>query len=309
MKNILLIFAVIIFIPFFVVVFWKENFIKYDDIKLKYLSSGIVRVKREDNTIDNVFLEDYVVGVVAGEMPVLFEFEALKAQSVASRTYVLNKLNKNNEREYDVLDTVSNQVYLDNEQLKIKWGDDYNKYIDRIRTAVNETSMEYLEYNGEIIDALFFSTSNGFTEDAKVVFSSDVPYLKSVDSIWDEDVATTFYTSTNISLQEFYDKLGLEFSKKLKVDVLKRSSSNRIVSLKINDKEFNGSDVYNKLKLRSCDFEFIQIGSNVEIKTKGYGHGVGMSQYGAHGMAKVGYSYREILAHYYTDTKLKKLKS
>lgn len=307
MKNILVITAVIIGIPFFVVYFWEEKEIKFDEIELEYLSEQVVRVKREDNTIDNVFLEEYVVGAVAGEMPVLFEVEALKAQSVASRTYVLKKIKDNKDNDYDVLDTVSNQVYLDGVQLKAKWGDKYEEYVSRVRSAVNETSMEYISYNGEIIDALFFSTSNGYTEDAKVVFSNDIPYLKSVDSVWDEEVASAFATSTTISLQEFYDKLGMKYSKDLKVEVLERSSSNRIVRLKINDKEFNGRDIYNKLKLRSCDFEFIQIGSNVEIKTKGYGHGVGMSQYGAHGMAKKGYNYKEILVHYYTNTDLKKL--
>lgn len=307
MKRLIVMTAVIVSIPFFVVTFWKEEIQKFEEVELKYLSNQLVRVKRSSGNIESIPLEEYVVGVVSGEMPVSFEIEALKAQSVASRSYVLKKLENNKEQEYDVVDTVSNQVYLDENQLKEKWGDKYLEYISKVREAVNATSMEFLEYEGEVIEAMFFSTSNGYTEDSGVVFQKSLPYLKSVESEWDEEVAKAFYTSTSMSLQEFYERLGLEYDKKLEVKVLERSASNRIVKLLINEKEFKGRDVYNKLGLRSCDFEFVLVGSNVEIKTKGYGHGVGMSQYGAHGMAKNGYSYQEILAHYYVGTTLKKL--
>ena len=307
MKKILLYIVVLISIPFLVVIFLKLDTKEIKEVKLNYLSNLIVRVKREeDDKIDKVFLEEYVVGVVAGEMPASFEEEALKAQSVASRTYVLKKVLDNSETEYDVVDTVSNQVYLDEEQLKKKWQDKYTLYINKVREAVNATSMEYLDYDGEVIDAMFFSTSNGYTEDSGVVFSKSLPYLKSVKSSWDEDVASAFSYSTSISLQEFYEKLGLKYNEILKVEVLERSDSNRIVKLKINGIEMLGRDIYNKLGLRSCDFVFTQVGNNVNIETKGYGHGVGMSQYGAQGMAKKGYNYKEILSHYYMDTSLKK---
>lgn len=308
MKRIFLYIVVLISIPFLVVNFIKIDELELKEVELKYLSNLLVRVKREDNTVENVFLEEYVVGVVAGEMPASFEEEALKAQSVASRTYVLKKILNNKGNEYDVVDTVSNQVYLDEEQLKEKWGDKYTMYINKIRSAVNDTSMEYLEYEGEVIDALFFSTSNGYTEDSGVVFSSSLPYLKSVESIWDVEVASAFNSSSSMSLQEFYERLDMEYSDRLEVEVLERSSSNRIVKLKINGVEFLGKDIYNKLGLRSCDFVLTQVDNNVSITTKGYGHGVGMSQYGAHGMAKEGYSYKEILSHYYVGTDLVKFK-
>lgn len=307
MKRLIIMTAVIVSIPFLVVSFWKETKEEFVEVELKYLSNQLVRIKRSSGDVESIPLEEYVVGVVASEMPASFEIEALKAQSVASRTYVLKKIKDSKEQEYDVVDTVSNQVYLDDGQLREKWGDNYSKYISRVREAVNGTSMEYLEYDGEVIDAMFFSTSNGYTEDSGVVFQTSLPYLKSVESVWDEEVAKAFYTSTDMSLQEFYERLGLEYSGELEVEVLERSTSNRIVSLKINGIEFKGRDVYNKLGLRSCDFEFVLVGNNVEIKTKGYGHGVGMSQYGAHGMAKEGYSYKEILKHYYVGTELKKL--
>lgn len=304
MKRLIIVTAVIISIPFFVVEYFKVPEKKLKEIELKYLSNIMVRVKRSSGNVENVPLEEYVVGVVAGEMPVSFEMEALKAQSVASRTYVMRRLGENDD--YDVVDTVSNQVYLDDDQLKEKWKDNYVSYINKVRQAVNETSMECLEYDGELIDAMFFSTSNGYTEDSGEFFSKSLPYLKSVDSSYDKEVSSVFQDSKSISLQELYERLGLSYQSSLKVTDIARTNSHRIKSLKINGKEFSGKDVYYKLGLRSSDFEMEQVGSNVIIQTKGYGHGVGMSQYGALGMAKKGYSYQEILMHYYTGTTLVK---
>ena len=308
MKRLFLYAVITVGIPFFVVFLWKDKpEFQLKEITLNYLSNIIVRVKRNaTGEIQQIPLEEYVVGVVSGEMPVNFEFEALKAQSVASRSYVLRRLEINKDSDYDVVDTVSNQVYLDDNDLKKRWGEHYIEYINKIRNAVNDTSMEYLEYDGEIIDAMFFSTSNGYTEDSGVVFSNSLPYLKSVTSSFDEEVSPAFKMTTTISLQEFYEKLGLPYKKSLEVVILEVSSSKRVVQLKINDVLFKGRDVYNRLGLRSCDFTIEQLGSNVVIHTKGYGHGVGMSQYGAEGMAKKGYSYQDILSHYYTDTVLKK---
>ena len=310
MKKMLLITVVLIIIPFFVVKISNKDLKKYteSEIKLDFVSNRIVRVKRVNkNRIDNVRLEEYVVGAVGGEMPVSFSLEALKAQAVASRSYVLKKQENNKDGTYDVVDTTSNQVYLDDDDLKEKWKDSYVSYINKVREAVNETSMEYLEYNGEIANTMFFSTSNGYTEDSQVVFSEDIPYLKSVDSKWDESISSSFNYEVEMSLDDFYKKLDLNYDKNLSIILLDRSSSGRIISLKINGKLFTGREVYNKLKIRSTDFAIIQEGEKVKIKTKGFGHGVGMSQYGAFGMAKNGYKYNEILAHYYKGTNLKKL--
>lgn len=310
MKKLLLITVVLISIPFLIVIFWRNsgNNIKEEGIKLDYVSDVFIRVKRVNkDRVDVVRLEEYVVGVVAGEMPVSFEIEALKAQAVASRSYALKKIKDNVNASYDVVDSTSNQVYLDNDDMKNKWQSDYTNYIKKINQAIDETSMEYLEYNGEIANTMFFSTSNGKTEDSSVVFSEDIPYLKSVDSIWDSSVSSSFNYEKSFSLLDFYKKLGLDYSSELVVKNIKRSSSGRIVSLTINNHDFMGRDIYNKLKIRSTDFSISLSGTNVIVKTRGYGHGVGMSQYGALGMAKSGYNYREILAHYYVGTKLKKI--
>ena len=308
MKKIILFTIILIFIPFFIVNILGIN--EIEEIELKYINNINVRVKRlSTNEIQIVPLEEYVVGVLAGEMPVYFELEALKAQAVASRSYVLKRLEYNKDSEYDVVDSVLNQVYLDDNYLKEAWGKDYVVNINKLRTAVNQTIDEYLEYDGEIIDALFFSTSNGYTEDASVVFNLELPYLKSVESKWDAQTSSVFNSQKTMSLQEFYEKLGLEYKKELSFNVLERSDTNRIIKLEINGNMLNATDVYNKLGLRSTDFNLTQVGTNVLIDTKGYGHGVGMSQYGALGMAKEGYNYMQILEYYYTDAEIKKIQN
>lgn len=306
MKKVIIFTILLIFIPFFIVTLFGMGDIT--EIQLKYVSNKTVRVKRlSTDKVEEVPLEEYIVGVLAGEMPIDFELEALKAQAVASRSYVLKRMEYNKDNEYDVVDSVLNQVYLDDDYLKETWGNNYTIKINKLRTAVNETYNEYMEYDGEIIDALFFSTSNGYTEDSHLVFNLELPYLKSVESSWDQEVSSAFSSKYTYSLQEFYEKLGLEYKDKLEVEILERSSTNRVLKLKINGQEFEGTTLYNKLGLRSTDFEITQVGSNVVFAMKGYGHGVGMSQYGALGMAKQGYTYDEILKHYYTGVTIKKI--
>ena len=308
MKKILIMTLFILIIPFIVVCLY--NLDNKKEIELKYVYNTIIRVKRmSSGDIEEIPFEEYIVGVLAGEMPIYFEKEAFKAQAVAARSYALKRIEYNNKKEYDVVDSVMNQVYLDNDYLKNAWKDDYVNNINKLREVVNETSGEYLVYDGKVIDAMFFSTSNGYTEDVEMVFNVDLPYLQSVKSAWDEDVSSSFRSVKTISLDSFYDNLELDYSNYLDFKVLKRSSTNRIISLQINGKEFSGRDLYNKLGLKSTDFTLKQVGDNVVINTIGYGHGVGMSQYGALGMAKEGYTYKEILSYYYYGTEIKKMEN
>ena len=306
MKKILVYTLIIVFIPFIIVMIFDVD--KKEEIALNYVSNKIIRVKRENSgDIEYLPLEEYIVGVLAGEMPIYFEKEAFKAQAVAARSYALKRIEYNKENEYDVVDSIINQVYLDNNYLKDAWKDEYVTNINKLREVVNETENEILEYDGEVIDALFFSTSNGYTENASLVFNMDLPYLKSVKSAWDEKTSSAFRNSISMSLNDFYNKLNLKYSDNLDVKIIKRSSTNRVINLSINGKEFASRDLYNKLGLRSTDFSIRQDSNNVIIDMVGYGHGVGMSQYGAEGMAEEGYTYSDILKHYYTGTNLKKL--
>lgn len=276
--------------------------------EMQFLKNKIVRVKREEkNKIEKVSLEDYVIGVVSGEMPISFDEEALKAQAVCARSYVLRKMEQNKEKEYDVVDTIQNQVYEDQEELKKKWKKDYEKNYEKLKKIVDLTTGEYLTYEGKIIETFFFSTSNGHTENSEEVFTKALPYLRSVDSSWDEEVSPVFHSKIEMSLSDFYTKLELPYEKELSYEIVEKTEAGSVKKIKINDKEFKGTVVRTKLGIRSTFFEFNVTGSNVEIVTKGYGHGVGMSQYGALAMAKKGYNYEEILKYYFQDVEISKI--
>ena len=307
MKKIIIFITLLIFIPFFIVQIYNKN---YKEIELNYINTTYIRVKRlKKDIIEIIPLEEYIVGVLAGEMPINFELEALKAQAVASRSYALKRIEYNKDKEYDVVDSIMNQVYLDEEYLKEAWNINYVKNINKLRTAVNQTIDEYLEYNNTVVDALFFSTSNGYTEDSNLIFGFESSYLKSVESPWDKEVSSAYLTNKIMNLNDFYEKLNIPYNKNLNIEIIKRSNTGRILLLKINNQEFKGTEVYNLLSLRSTDFEIELLGDSIKITTKGYGHGVGMSQYGALGMAKKGYTYEEILKHYYYGTNLTKIKN
>ena len=198
MKKILILILLIIFLPFLIVNFYHVN--DNEELNINYESNIIVRVKRvNSDNIEHIPLERYIVGVLAGEMPIYFEEEAFKAQAVAARSYVLKRIEYNKDNDFDVVDSVLNQVYLDNNYLKDAWKDKYTQNINKLINVVNETNSEYLEYDGKIIDALFFSTSNGYTENAAMVFDIDLPYLQSVKSSWDEKTSSAFRNRTLIN--------------------------------------------------------------------------------------------------------------
>ncbi len=303
MKKILYVILLIIIIPYVIV----SLFIYDDEIKFSYTTNMKVRVKRNaTGNIEEVPLEQYVTGVLAGEMPADFSLEALKAQAVAARTYVMKRLSTNKNNKYDVVDTVQNQVYLDEEQQKKNWGNRYTELSNKVKRAVLETKDEYLVYDGKIIDALFFSTSVGVTEDSEDVFPNKVPYLRSVSSTW--DAVSPLYDKEYIyTLDKFYSLLGLKYQDKVNVEITSKTNTGRIVYLKINGTTFTGWQVCNKLGLKSNYYTITQEGKTVKVVARGYGHGVGMSQYGAEGMAQAGYTYDQILYHYYQGTEIKKI--
>ena len=257
-----------------------------------------VTIKDADSSEETTLnLEEYIVGVVAGEMPASFAEEALKAQAIAARSYALSKI-KSATTSYDLVTDITNQVYITAEQMQEKWGSDYEYYYNRVKNAVEDTKNLVMEYEGEIISAYYFAMSNGYTEDVSLVFGENRDYLVSVDSTWDEGVKN-FTTTTTFSKQDFCTKLNIDCTNIVIGDIV-RSETNRVNTITINDQEFKGTTFRTLLGLRSTDFT-IDISDDVKITTKGYGHGVGMSQYGANAMAKNGSNYEEILHHYYKD--------
>jgi stage II sporulation protein D len=258
--------------------------------------------------IEHIPLEEYVIGVVASEMSSTFEIEALKAQSLAARTYIvrqlLGKQNPSVPEGANVTDTQLNQVYKNKSELRTSWGIDYDKKIKRITEAVNATQGKIITYNGQLIEPSFFSTSNGYTENSEDYWENAFPYLRSVVSPWDKK-SPKFLDEKVITIADFEQKLGIKLPSDGSVGrILTRTAGNRVNAIEISGKTFTGRDIRERLDLRSTDFSWQRKGSDIYISTKGFGHGVGMSQYGANGMAQEGKKYDEIISYYYQGVKI-----
>lgn len=256
-------------------------------------TEDLVTIKH-NGKLEKINFDDYIIGVVAAEMPAAFNIEALKAQSVIARTYALNKINNR----ITLTDDNTTQNYIDTNQMKNKWGNSYDKYYNKIKKAVMETKNITVKYNGEYIEALYYSTSNGYSEDSVNVWGNNTPYLKSVESSWDKNVSGYLKTKT-ITLSEFNSKLDTDITNNSDIEIISRNNSKRVNKIRVGNKTYTGVEFRTLLGLRSADFDVSVKNEKVEITTRGYGHGVGMSQYGANEMAKKGYKYREILKHYY----------
>lgn len=260
-----------------------------------------IAVYRSNGSVINLNMTDYLIGVVSSEMPASFNLEALKAQSVLARTYAL----KAKQTGKKLTDTVSTQSYIDIDQMKNKWGNSFNTYYNKIKNAVENTNGEYLSYNGNYIEALYHSTNNGKTESSLDVFGNYYPYLVSVSSEYDKN-ASSYLRTINMPLDTISNKLGLSLNNDSVISIISYTDGGNIKEININGNNFSGKKVRELLGLRSADFDISISDNNANITTRGYGHGVGMSQYGANGMANAGYSYKDILSHYYPGTTLTK---
>ena len=260
-----------------------------------------VTIHRSNGNIINLELEKYLIGVVSSEMPASFNIEALKAQAVVARTYALKRISQNKV----LTDTTSTQVYKDNDELKNIWKNDFNKYYEKVKSAVMSTKGIVLMYNNNYIDAVYHSTSNGMTEDALYVWGYDVPYLKSVESKTDMNVSS-YKREVTFTLEKLSSILNTVITKDTTF-ILERNSSGRVSNVKVNDIEIKGTTFRTLLGLRSTDFVIELNEESAKITTYGFGHGVGMSQYGANGMANKGYTFRNILNHYYQNTFIKNI--
>ena len=306
MKKIFYLTLILIGIPTLSVLLIKPKEKEIIEKKYMFEKNTKVRVKRvEKNTIETIPLEQYLIGVLSGEMPVSYELEALKAQAVAARTYTLKKMETNKNNQFDIVDNTNDQMYLDNNYLKSVWKENYDNYINKIKQAVNETSGEYLTYDGQIIKAFFFSTSSGKTENCKDVFGENLPYLVSVSSTWDES-SPSYLDKKTFSKKDFYEKLNLPYEDELDIEIT-RNDTNSINTITINDNEMKGTDFRYELDLKSTNIDINETDNQIEITSKGFGHGVGLSQFGAQQLALKGYKYDEILKYYYKGTEFKKI--
>lgn len=265
-----------------------------DSYETETSSKIYVDVKRKNGEILHLELEDYIIGVVAAEMPAEFAEEALKAQAIIARTYALKYL----EKDRTLSDTEATQSYKDENELRKMWGDKYDYYISKIAKCASATEGLVLKYRGQYIECVYHSTSNGRTENAQNVWGNYFPYLTSVDSPYDTS-NKNFSFETFYSYDEISQKLSIAVDNMTDFAILERTDGNRVKTVSIGETIFGGVRFRSLLGLRSADFEFIKTTEGVVIKTRGYGHGVGMSQYGANGMAKAGFNASEILTHYY----------
>lgn len=265
----------------------------------KEISLNILDTKT--NEIHKINLEEYVIGVVAGEMPASFEKEALKSQAIASRTYAMFKLNTNKTKNYDLVTDITNQVYLNNDELKKLWGSNYELYYSKIKDCVKETKNLIMKYNDEIISSYYFAYSNGKTEDVETVFGESKDYLKSVESNDGINISNEII----LSKDDFCTKLNIDCTS-LVINNKVLTNSNRVKTIDINEKTYKGTQIRQLLNLKSTDFD-IMVNDDIKITTKGYGHGVGMSQYGANNLAKEGKNYEQILKHYYQNINITNL--
>ena len=280
----------------------KEVTLKVEEINIEEKldindNSTKVVVYRNNGTILELDLEEYLIGVVGAEMPASFNIEALKVQAIISRTYALRSI----EIGRKLTDDVKTQAYNDDNELRSKWGSSYDKYYNKIKEAVFSTRNLAIYYNNKYIDALFFSTSNGKTEDSKYVWGNEIPYLKSVDSSWDIGISS-YLREVDKDLANVLSILGVNTSD---FNIISRNESGRVLEISVGGKTYTGVEFRNLLGLRSADCD-MEVGDNTsKFTTRGYGHGVGLSQYGANGMANSGYNYQDIIKHYYTGVEIK----
>ncbi len=262
----------------------------------------VIPIQLENGSIVQMNLEDYVVGVVAAEMPAVFDIEALKAQAIACRTYALKKV-----AEGTILNTTSQyQNYQNENELKNKWGDSFDTYYTKVQNAVYSTQGICVTYNGNYIDALYFAISNGKTEDPIHVWGFTSPYLKSVESGFESSVRG-FASTVNVSKSDFAQKLGVSLEDLNHIEIIEKTTGNRVKTLVVGNQTFDGVKIRSLFGLRSADFTISTKDDSITFQVKGYGHGVGMSQYGANELAKQGYNYESILHYYYTGVSVQKM--
>ena len=254
-------------------------------------------------------MEQYLLGVVAAEMPAAFAEDALAAQAVAARTYALRKLLRGGcSRGGDVCTDAGHcQAWCSDADMRQLWDTSYDMYYGKIAAAVNKTAGQVLCYDGQVIEALFHSSSGGATEACAAVFSQNLPYLQSVSSPEEVRTHTVTYTAAEVCkrLADAVGETGLTPSSLAEgLYIAAYTPSGRVQTLQAGSKQLSGAQARAAFSLRSTDFTVSVAGDTVTFTAAGYGHGVGMSQYGAHALAQAGEDWQSILAHYYPGTAL-----
>lgn len=266
----------------------------------------------EENSVKSLDIEEYLKGVVCAEVPASFEEEAIKAQAVAARSYALYRSQSVNQSHPDAsvcTDYRHCKAYKTREKAREDWGENADKYEKKIAKCVNATKGEIIKYDGEIALAVFHSQSGGGrTENAQDVWGGNLPYLVSVESHGEED-APNFFSNVSFTFEEFRrviesDNPNAKVNSINDITNIINSDGGGVKKLTIGGVDFTGSKIRTLFNLRSTCFTIKEENGNILFEVTGYGHGVGMSQYGANTMAKDGYTYKDILTHYYSGTEI-----
>lgn len=298
--------------------------IKYELNKKNSLNKSTIDVYiSSSKKIITINLEDYITGVVCAEMPVEFDKEALKAQAIAARTFAAAHIESYGGKKYEgahganVTDSIDCQVYMGKEERLSKWpASKKDEYWNKVSEAVKETSGQVLVYNNKLVmEPYYFAVSSGETEDAKEVLGEDIKYLKSVSSPGEESVQK-YKSKVNINYLNFINKINGAFPKsklnltnvRNNIEILSRNKTGSVKTIKVGNTTMAGSKFRSIIGLNSTNFKISSNITGFQFDCVGYGHGLGMSQWGAQAMAKKGSKYDEILKHYYTGVEIEKLK-
>ncbi len=317
MKRFLLVLLyhifIIIFVPYIIVSLSRTNSNNSEqkdaaDEPIKTITSYV----SSSGEVQEIDFSEYLKGVVAAEMPASFHEEALKAQAVAARSYILTRMQgymrDGAPKEHDGAMTCDNpahcKAWSSKETLKKQWGENFDMYWDKISSCVEQTCGVVMTYDGNLVNAVFHSTSSGHTENAKDVWGSDVAYLVSVKSEGDE-LSPKYSDSLTISIDEYKNNIlknypDANWDNKELLESINRSDAGGITTIETGGCVIAGSQFRSLFSLRSTNIEFSYDDKTITMTTKGNGHGVGMSQYGANYLATTGKGYKDILKSYYT---------
>lgn len=318
MKKFMIIFlsvSVLIFLmPYLIIINCCDFYIPPGKIRPEPYETISVYISSEDKVVD-MNMSQYLKEVVASEMPAEFESEALKAQATAARTYLVNR-KKSENKDAKILhkgadictDSTHCKAWISETERKKLWGEEKSSaYWQKISDAVEQTSGVLILYNNSPISAVFHSTSSGFTENACDVWGSEVPYLVSVESKGEEN-SPRYQSDKVLPISEFKsiaeNKIsGIDWNKGLFTDI-KRSEAGGIISLKVGGVSVKGTEFRSMYELRSTNVDLTENEGNIYMQVTGFGHGVGMSQYGANYLASQGMTYIDILKTYYTNVQV-----
>ena len=274
--------------------------------------SAVLLTVQDGETVESMALDQYLRGVVRGEMPASFELEALKAQAAAERTYVYYQLAAGRKEAHPDADVCTDpgccSAWLSEEAAREKWGEDFDGWESRIEEAVAATDGQVALYDGQPILAVFHSSSAGKTAEAGDVWSGDVPYLRSVDSPEGEETVPNYYSAAEFTaaeaktlLAQAHPELTFSGGPDKWFGAAERDDSGRVSTVEVCGAPLRGVEVRRIFSLRSACFTIDAAAERVTFRVTGYGHGVGMSQYGANELARQGKTWQEILMWYYAD--------